>query len=138
MVKVKLEGLKIAHARGKYYVYVRETGEALLRGFDGDGTALRQRLAMPDMIGAYNARRRFKGPISYPDKTLGWLVAWFSDPEQCQDFKELAESTQHDYKDRLPISSRSITRRSRRSHSPRCTQCATVASKTSGQPLPTR
>ena len=101
MVKVKLEGLKIAHARGKYYVYVRETGEALLRGFDGDGTALRQRLAMPDMIGAYNARRRFKGPISYPDKTLGWLVAWFTDPEQCQDFKELAESTQHDYKDRL-------------------------------------
>jgi hypothetical protein len=33
LVKVKLSGLKIAHARGKYYVYLRATGETLLRGF---------------------------------------------------------------------------------------------------------
>lgn len=97
MVKVKLEGLKIARARGRYYVYVRSTGEALLRGFEGDKAELRKRLAMPDMIGAYNVRRK-RDPKSYPDKTLGWLVAWFTDPEQCPEFKKLAEVTQDQYK----------------------------------------
>ena len=57
MLKVKLSGLKIAHARGKYYVYLRATGETRLRGFDGDKEALLRRLSMPDMITAYNRPR---------------------------------------------------------------------------------
>jgi integrase len=97
MVKVKLQGLKIARARGKYYVYVRATGEALLKGFVGSKDDLLKRLAMPDMIGAYNARRK-RDPKSYPEKTLGWLVAWFTDPEQCPEFKALGETTQEQYK----------------------------------------
>lgn len=97
MVKVRLEGLKIAHARGKYYVYIRTTGETLLKGFEGDKDALRKRMAMPDMIGAYNARRK-RDPKSYPEKTLGWLVAWFTDPEKCPEFKALSEVTQDQYK----------------------------------------
>ena len=32
VVKVRLSGLKIAHAKGKYYVYVRATGEAFFGG----------------------------------------------------------------------------------------------------------
>lgn len=95
---MKLEGLKIARARGKYYVYVRSTGDALLRGFEGDKVELLKRLAMPDLIGAYNTRRK-RGPKSYPEKTLGWLVAWFTDPEQCPEFKKLAEVTQEQYKE---------------------------------------
>ena len=100
MVKVRLKGLKIARARGKYYVYVRATSETLIKGFAGDKAALLRRLAEPDMLGAYNVRRN-RGPKSYPEKTLGWLVAWFTDPERCAEFKDLADATKDDYRDRL-------------------------------------
>lgn len=96
MVKVKLEGLKIARSRGKYYVYHRATGEAILRGFAGDKEALARELATPGLIGAYNAKR--KRPASaYPEQTLGWLVAWFT--TECPEFKKLADVTQGQYKD---------------------------------------
>lgn len=98
MVKVRLEGLKIARARGKYYVYRRTTGEALLRGFDGDKAALLKRLGEPDMIGAYNGARR---RTAYPDRSLGWLVAWFTDPQQCPKFDRLGETTRAEYAARL-------------------------------------
>jgi len=100
VVKVRLEGLKIARARGKYYVYVRATGGALLKGFEGNKEDLRKRLAMPDMIGAYNVQRK-RDPRSYPDKTLGWLVAWFTDPVKCAEFKALGDATKEDDKDCL-------------------------------------
>jgi len=95
VVKVKLEGLKIARSRGKYYVYVRSTGHALLRGFEGSRDALRKRLAQPDMLGAYNVRRRKR---TYPEQSLGWLVQWFM---QSAEFKALSKTTQEEYKDRL-------------------------------------
>jgi hypothetical protein len=57
VIKVKLSGLKVAHARGKYYVYLRAIGETLLKGFDGDKEALLRRLSMPDMLAAYNRPR---------------------------------------------------------------------------------
>jgi integrase len=100
VVKVKLVGLKIARARGKYYVYHRATGEALLRGFEGSKAEMLKRLADPDMIGAYNARRD-RGPVSYPEGTLGRLVEWFTNPDQCPEFAALAESTRQEYQDRL-------------------------------------
>lgn len=96
MVKVKLEGLKIARARGKYYVYNRASGEPILKGFAGTKDALLKRLAEPDMLGAYNVRR---GRRTYPEQTLGWLVAWFT--EECPAFKNLSETTQSEYKERL-------------------------------------
>lgn len=95
MVNVKLNGLKIAHAKGKYYVYVRATGEKLLNGFEGDKEALQKRLAMPDMIGAYNSKRK-RDLKSYPEKTLGWLVDWYVN--DCPDFKDLADLTQKQYR----------------------------------------
>jgi integrase len=100
VVKVKLVGLKIARARGRYYVYHRATGETLLRGFEGSKAEMLKRLADPDMIGAYNARRD-RGPVSYPEGTLGRLVEWFTDPDQCPEFAALAESTRQEYQDRL-------------------------------------
>jgi integrase len=96
VVKVKLQGLKIARARGKYYVYVRATGDTLIKGFDGNEAALRKRLAMPDMIGAYNVRRK-RDPKSYPESTIGGLVAWYTNPEQCPAFKVLAAGTKDNY-----------------------------------------
>jgi integrase len=101
VVKVRLKGLKIArNPAGKYFVYVRSTGEAILRNFDGDRAALIKRLAEPDMIGAYNVRRN-RDPKSYPERTLGWLVAWITDPERCPEFKGLSVGTQETYKKRL-------------------------------------
>jgi integrase len=100
MVKIRLEGLKIARSRGKYYVYVRATGQTLLKGFEGDIDALRKRLAMPDIIGTYNIQRK-RDPKSYPEKTLGWLIAWFTDPEQNAAWGELAEETKTKYRDCL-------------------------------------
>jgi len=99
VVRVKVEGLKIArNKRGRYYVYLRSTGEAVLRNFEGDRTALLKRLAEPDMIGIWNARRpRVR---AYPEQTLGWLVAWFTDPER-PEWKALSASTQDEYRDRL-------------------------------------
>ena len=96
VVRVKLEGLKIAHARGKYYVYVRSTGEVLLKGFEGNKDELLRRLSMPDMIGAYNVRRK-RDPKSYPERTLGWLVNWFT--KECPEFQTLSETTQKQYQD---------------------------------------
>ncbi len=96
MVKVRLRGLKITRPKGKYYVYVRATGEALLKGFAGDKAALIKRLEQPDLIGAYNGRRQ-RGPKSYAEKTLGWLVAWYRDPDQCPEYKALADSTRENY-----------------------------------------
>jgi integrase len=101
VAKVRLAGLKIARARGKYYVYDRASGEAILTGFEGDKQALLKRLADPDTLGAYNARRRRNPAQVYPEQTLGWLVAWFTDPEQCPAFADLGAVTQDEYKDRL-------------------------------------
>jgi integrase len=79
VLKVKLSGLKIAHARGKYYVYLRATGETLLRGFDGDKEALLRRLSMPDMITAYNRPRvRARRAETFSVETLGGFINWFT------------------------------------------------------------
>jgi len=100
VVKVRLTGLKIARARGKYYVYVRSTGAVLIRGFEGSKAALLKKLAEPELIGAYNAPRN-RGPRTYPEMTLGWLVAWFTNPEKCSEFKALSEKTREGYKECL-------------------------------------
>jgi integrase len=97
VVKVRLQGLKIARSRGKYYVYVRATGKPLLKGFDGNKAALLKKLAEPDTLAAYNSPRS-RGPRTYPDKTLGWLVAWYIDPTKCAEFKGLSEKSQTDYR----------------------------------------
>jgi integrase len=103
VVRVRLRGLKIArNPKGLYYVYIRATGECLLRAFAGDKAALLRRLEEPDIVGAHNVQRhRERGPKSYPERSLGWLVAWFTDPEQCPEFKSLSDDTQETYKDRL-------------------------------------
>ena len=100
MPKVKLKGLKMYPVKGKWYVYVRATGARLVKGFDGKKADLIKLLETPEMIGAYNITRD-RGQRSYPERTLGWLVAWFTDPEQCEHFKKRSPSTQDEYKDGL-------------------------------------
>ena len=115
MVKVRLAGLKIARSRGKYYVYVRETGDALLKGFEGDKAALLKRLAMPDMLGAYNIRRK-RDPKSYPKRrSAGWWRG-FRTGRSARSIKTSQKSTKANYAPRLPISNRRMTTRSTPSH----------------------
>jgi integrase len=109
VVRVRLKGLKIArNPKGLYYVYIRATGECLVKAFDGDRAALLRRLEEPGIVGAYNVQRhRDAGPKSYPDGTLGALVKWFTNPENdddaehCPEFEGLTAETQATYKDRL-------------------------------------
>lgn len=99
VVTMTVSGLKIArNKRGRYYVYLRSTKEALISNFDGDINAVHRRLKEPDLIGRWNARRPRNAP--YPEKTLGWLVAWFTDPER-PEWTALSAKTQEEYSDRL-------------------------------------
>lgn len=96
VVTVKLEGLNIVRARGRFYVYLRETGEPLLKGFDGTRAELLKRLAMPDMIALYNSTRKRDLRHAYPAGTLGALVEWFEN--ECPRFAKLEEATKKDYR----------------------------------------
>lgn len=95
VVRVKLEGLNIVRARGRFYVYVRDTGEKLLGGFEGTRTELEKRLAQPDIIARYNARRLRNLKRTYEPGTLGAVVEWFQ--TECPKFQTLAEATKKDY-----------------------------------------
>lgn len=95
VVKVKLEGLNIVKARGRWYVYIRETGEKLLSGFEGDRDQLVKRLERPDVIAKYNAPRVRKARQTWEEGTLGALVHWFE--TECPEYKALSEATKKDY-----------------------------------------
>lgn len=96
VVKVKLDGLNVIKARGKWYVYHRDTRHALLKGFVGSRADLERRLAMPDMVAIYNARRVRDLKRTYPAGTLGSLVQWYEN--ECPEFDKLAEATKKDYR----------------------------------------
>lgn len=96
VVKVKLEGLNIVRARGKYYVYLRDSGEALLRGFEGSREDLNKRLAAVDMIDRYNRRRKRDLTKTFPEGTLGGLIQWYEN--ECPRFERLSEATKKDYR----------------------------------------
>src|SRR5277367_4102933 len=94
VVKVQLEGLNIVRGRGRWYVYFRDGG-TLLKGFDGTRAELLVRLAMPDLMGAYNGRRKRDLARVYPDGTLGSVVAWFK--TDCPRYAKLGDATRKDY-----------------------------------------
>lgn len=94
-VRVKLDGLNVVRSRGKWYVYHRDTKSALLKGFVGSRADLERRLAMPDMVATYNARRVRDRKRTYPADTLGGLIQWFEN--DCPEFTKLAPATKKDY-----------------------------------------
>lgn len=98
MVKVRLKGLKIVRSKGRYYVYRRDTGAKIVNAFEGTTEALRKRLAMPDMLGAYNAGRKRPKDSTYSEGSLGWLVKWFTNSDG---FKKLSEATREGYTEAL-------------------------------------
>jgi site-specific recombinase XerD len=95
VVKVKLAGLNIVCARGKWYVYDRETKQKLLGGFEGSRAELMKKLDRdPTFMAAYNAPRLRAGR-KYVPGSLGELIFWFE--TECPKYKTLAEATQKSY-----------------------------------------
>jgi hypothetical protein len=73
------DGLNIYRSRGKWYVYHRATGDALLRGFVGDRADLKRKLKSPEFIATYNRPRlRARPAKTLPIETLGGFVHWFT------------------------------------------------------------
>jgi len=108
VVRVKFKGLKIANARGKYYVYRRETGEPLIKGFVGSRAELLQKLEAPEFIQVYNRPRLLKRRAGdFPIETLGGFIHWYtcgaiddakeSEVDGYPKWWKLAKSTRDDY-----------------------------------------
>lgn len=95
MPRVRLKGLNIRrNASGAWYVSLRATGEALIKGFSGSRAALDRALESPDFLARYNAARtRDRRPV-YPDGSLGHLVDWYKGRRA---FSDLAARTRADY-----------------------------------------
>jgi hypothetical protein len=110
----KLEGLQIFQQRGKWYVYRRATGEALIKGFVGDRAALDRELATAAFLNLYNKPRLPKRAAKdFGEGTIGGLVHWFTngdidrnpkdvDPPGSVDggypkWAKLAKATREDY-----------------------------------------
>ncbi len=95
VVRVRLDGLNVVKARGRWYVYVRETGEALERGFAGTRADLDRKMAEPAFLDAYNHRRKRDLKRTFADGTLGALIQWFE--HECPRWQRLSEATRKDY-----------------------------------------
>jgi hypothetical protein len=79
VMRVRLEGLNVVCAKGRWYVYRRSTGEALVKGFDGSRADLEKKLAEPALIQTYNRPRVVRKPASdYGIETLGGFIHWFT------------------------------------------------------------
>jgi hypothetical protein len=79
VIKIKLEGLNLYRARGKWYVYHRATGEALIRNFVGERADLERKLTSPEFIAIYNRpRTRARPANTFAIETLGGFIHWFT------------------------------------------------------------
>lgn len=95
VVKLKLAGLNIVCARGKWYVYDRETKQKLYGPFEGTREELMKKLERdPAFMAAYNAPRLRAGR-NYVPGSLGELIHWYE--TECPKYKTLAPATQKSY-----------------------------------------
>lgn len=110
VVRVKLEGLNIVKARGRWYVYPRGGGDALVRGFEGSREDLLKAFAEPAFLQTYNRPRLLRRRAAeFPIEALGGFVHWFTcgaidqaKPGEVMGYPKwwkLADSTRTDYLD---------------------------------------
>jgi site-specific recombinase XerD len=108
VVKVRLKGLNIIKARGRWYVYRRGHRETLVKGFVGTRAELQQRLEDADFIQTYNRPHLLRKPArEFASDTLGGFAHWFTNgeiddakPGEMEGYPKwwkLAESTRADY-----------------------------------------
>jgi integrase len=92
VVKVKLDGLNIVKARGRWYVYPRGGGSAMIKGFEGSREELIKKLGEPDLIHTYNRRRLQKRPAGdFGIETLGGFIHWFTNGDIDRKAKDTME-----------------------------------------------
>ena len=95
VVTVKVTGLNIVKSRGKWYVYVRDTGERLLGPIEGSKDDVKARIAQKDFVAKWNNRRPEKKTPAYGEGTLGNLVLWYE--TECPNYLKLSDATKKDY-----------------------------------------
>lgn len=96
VVTVKVTGLNIVRARGKWYVYYRPTGERLLGPIEAaDKDEVKRLIDTKSFVAKWNSRRPDDRPPSYEDGTLGALIRWFE--TECPKYVALSEATKKDY-----------------------------------------
>jgi hypothetical protein len=95
VVTVKVTGLNIVKARGKWYVYLRATGERLLGPIEGERSDVIALIEEKPFVAKWNSRRPETRPRSYEDGTLGALVLWFE--TECPKYQTLSDATKKDY-----------------------------------------
>ncbi|PDT15853.1 integrase [Rhizobium sp. J15] len=94
VVTVKLEGLNIVKARGKWYVYPRSGGEAYVKGFEGTREELIKHLEKSaEFTHAYNRPRLAKRAAkNFPIECLGGFVYWYTNGDIDKDLKACLQS----------------------------------------------
>lgn len=97
VVRVRLDGLNIVHARGKWYVYHRDTKRPLLKGFAGTRSDLIRHIeGSEEFQAAYRAAKPRDLKRTYPPDTLGGLIQWFENA--CPKWDALSDATRKDYR----------------------------------------
>lgn len=92
MTKVRLKGLSIYQRRGKWYVYYRHNGRALIQGFEGTRDDLNKEIEKPAFFAAY--AEVADQPKAKGFGTLGGLIDFYKTKKK---WKKLAPRTQADY-----------------------------------------
>ncbi|MBB1247425.1 integrase [Rhizobium sp. G21] len=95
VVKVRLKGLNIRQARGRWYVSYRATGESLVKGFEGTREQLERHMSSHAFrLALTMAETRDRAP-TYAEGTLGALIEWFK--SDCPRWEKLKPASQEDY-----------------------------------------
>lgn len=89
---MRLKGLSIYQRRGKWYVYYRQNGKPLIKGFEGSRADLDKTLAQPAFLAAY--AEIIDQPATKGFGTLGGLFDFYKTKGR---WKKLAPRTQADY-----------------------------------------
>lgn len=92
MAKVRLRGLNIYQRRGKWYVYYRPNGRALLTGFNGSRMDLERAMSEPAFLDNYAAIAERPKAKGYG--TLSGLIDFYKTKDK---WKKLAPRTKQDY-----------------------------------------
>jgi integrase len=98
VVKVRLRGLNVVRSRnnGPWYVYVRATGECLVKAFEGSREDLQRHLEGVEFAEKLLKVRKAALPRVYGSDTLGGLVAWYK-TENPRWTSKLAPATREQY-----------------------------------------
>ena len=93
---MRLKGLKIYARNGRWYAYVRETGQKLDGGFKGGKAEFLAHLATPAMLSAYS--RAIDAQPIRSHGTLGSLIDFYKTKPK---WRDLSPRTQADYEKAL-------------------------------------